>query len=89
MVSQTNTFANSKIMSSFASCGCASISQMMEGHNPTIPKYKGKEVCLTWALKGECSAGCKRKKQHVRYPPGVVQSLHGLLDTCGVAPSQD
>ena len=61
----------------------------MEGHNPTIPQHNGKPVCLTWALKGVCSTSCKRKSNHVVYPPGVVNKLHVLMDTCGVAQSQD
>ena len=33
----------------------------------TIPKHNGNPVCLSWALKGVCSSGCKRKHQHVCY----------------------
>ena len=88
-VPQVNARPNDKLLARFASCGSTSISQMMEGHSPSIPKHKGEDVCLTWAFKGECSPSCKRKKNHVHYPPPVVHSLHSLLDTCGVAPSSD
>ena len=88
-VTKPNNSANPKLLSRFASCGSASISHMMEGHSPTIPKHRGKEICLTWALKGACGNTCKRKEQHVHYPPAVVHSVHEMLDACGVAPSSD
>ena len=88
-VTKPNNSVNPKLLNRFASCGSASISHMMEGHNPTIPKHRGKEICLTWALKGGCGSTCKRKDQHVHYPPAVVQSIHEMMDACGVAPSSD
>jgi hypothetical protein len=61
----------------------------MEGHSPTIPKHNSKPVCLAWALKGECSATCKRKEQHVRYSQAVCSKVHALLDDCGVENPQE
>ena len=87
--SQTAAQPNPRLISRFASSGHSSISGLMEGHNPTIPQHNGKPVCLTWALKGVCSTSCKRKSNHVVYPPGVVNKLHVLMDTCGVAQSRD
>jgi hypothetical protein len=60
------------------------ISNMMEGKDVTIPKHSNKDVCLVWALKGECSAGCKRKAQHVRYSQATNRSISELLTKCGV-----
>ena len=53
-----------------------------------IPKHNGNPVCLTWALKGECSHGCRRTNQHVRCNRSTVQAIHALMDTCGVAAVQ-
>ena len=69
--------------------GHTSISGMMAGKDCTIPKHGGKQVCLVWALKGECSSGCKRKDLHKRYNQTVNQELHTLLDACGVANIQE
>ena len=57
---------------------------MTSGHESAIPKHGGKEVCLAWALKGACSATCRRKDMHVEYPPSVMTKLHAFLTTCGV-----
>ncbi len=62
-----------------------SIGSLMEGHEVEIPKHQGREVCLTWALKGSCSANCRRAAAHTRYPASVNAKLHSLLDACGVA----
>ena len=53
-----------------------------------IPKLNGNPLCLTWALKGECSHGCRRANQHVRYNRSTNQAIHALMDTCGVAAIQ-
>ena len=75
-------------MRRFRDCPHTTIGAMMQGHDPEVPKHNGKAVCLTWALKGACSATCKRKDQHVRYGRSVNQAIHGLMDTCGVANPQ-
>ncbi len=62
---------------------------MMEGHSPTIPQHNSKPVCLSWALKGECSAACKRKEQHARYSQAICAKVHTLLDECGVVNAQE
>ena len=61
---------------------------MIGGKDVEIPKHAGKPVCLSWALKGACSTGCKRADTHVHYDRSVNQELHGLMDSCGVANSQ-
>ncbi len=71
-------------MTRFKEYGRAAISAMMQGHDVAIPKHKGKAVCLVWALKGECSATCKRKDLHIRYPGDTTAKIHDLLTTCGV-----
>ena len=75
-------------MERFRDCPHNSISAMLEGHDVNVPKHNGEAVCLTWALKGRCSASCKRKAQHVRYSRSVNQAIHSLMDSCGVANSQ-
>ena len=60
----------------------------MEAASGDEPKVIGKSVCLTWALKGTCSAKCKRGKQHVRYPLAVVKKIHQFLTDAGVPPSE-
>ena len=69
----------------FADSSHSNITSMTNGHEIEVPQHNGKDVCLIWALKGECSTGCKRKDAHVRYPKAVNTKVHELLDTCGVA----
>jgi hypothetical protein len=61
-----NPHADRAVLKRFRESEFSNISNMMEGKDVTIPKHSNKDVCLVWALKGECSAGCKRKSQHVR-----------------------
>ena len=61
---------------------------MMQGQDHPIPRHGGEPVCLVWALKGECSATCKRKEQHVRYSRETTAKIHELLDTCDVGYAQ-
>jgi hypothetical protein len=61
---------------------------MIWDHVVEYTKVNGEDVCLAWALKGQCSDNCKRKKQHVQYGRPVIQKLHALMDVCGVADSQ-
>ena len=89
VVATFNANPDSTLMRRFRSSGHPSISAMMQGHDAEIPKHSGKQVCLVWALKGECSASCKRKEQHVRYAPTTNKAIHSLMDACGVANSQE
>ena len=77
-----------RLLNRFRDSEHSSITAMMDGHSPIVPKHSGKEVCLSWALKGECSASCKRGKQHVRYSRDTNSQIHKLLDECGVANPQ-
>ena len=63
-----NTWADEGLMERFRSSRFQTISELVEAASGDEPKINGKPVCLTWALKGTCSAKCKRGKQHVRYP---------------------
>ena len=85
---RVNSNADSRLMTRFRDSGFPSIGKMLEGHEVTIPKHAGKDVCLAWALKGQCSSGCKRQESHKSYPRSVVAKIHELMDTCGVANSQ-
>ena len=80
-----NAYADRLLMSRFAESGHSNITAMTRGHDVEFPKHGGKDVCLMWALKGECSSGCKRKANHVRYPRVVNDKIHQLMTTCGVA----
>jgi hypothetical protein len=79
-----NAHADRTLMQRFRDCEHSKIPSMVEGHNVQIPKIGNAEVCLAWALKGECSSTCKRKNQHVRYNQPVVDKIHQLMTDCGV-----
>ena len=88
-VATVNASADNRLLQRFKDSGHRTISSMTEGHEVEIPKHAGKEVCLVWALKGECSATCKRKAQHVDYSRNTVRDIHNLLSKCGVANPQE
>ena len=75
-------------MARFRNSEHATISDMVRGHEDKIPKHGGRPVCLSWALKGECSGACRRAEQHARYSCTTIQNLHEFMDTCGVANPQ-
>ena len=73
----------------FRDSGHTTISGLMEGHNVEVPKHAGSDVCLTWALKGECTTGCRRAPVHKRYSRATNQAISALLTECGVASPQE
>ena len=75
-------------MTRFRDSNHSTISGLMEGHDVTIPKHAGKPVCLTWALKGECSSTCRRASAHVHYSRDTNRAIHQLLTDCGVEDPQ-
>ena len=83
-----NAHADQALMNRYQAAGHSTITGMLEGHDVTIPQHAGKDVCLAWALKGSCSAMCKRKAAHVRYSRDTIKSIHKVLDDCGVPNSQ-
>jgi hypothetical protein len=83
-----NPHADRAVLKRFRESEFSNISNMMEGKDVTIPKHSNKDVCLVWALKGECSAGCKRKTQHVRYSQATNRAISELLTKCGVPETQ-
>ena len=83
-VATFNRDADPLLMRRFRDSSHTTISGMMEGKEVTVPKHANKDVCLVWALKGQCSATCKRKDQHVRYSRNTTTQLHQFLDACGV-----
>ena len=89
MTATFNTNADCRLLTRFHDSEHDTISSLLEGHDPKIPKHNNKPVCLTWALKGQCNATCKRHENHVRYARGTIQVLHRLLDQCGVANQQE
>ena len=82
-----NSWADESLMERFRGSRFQTVSELLEAASGEEPKVNGKSVCLTWALKGTCSAKCKRGKQHSRYPPAVVKKLHQFLTDAGVSPS--
>ena len=81
-----NAYADRHLMQRFAACSHTTINALLGGRGADIiPKYKNQAVCLTWALKGECTSGCRRRHQHVRYPRTVNQAIDSMLDVCGIA----
>ena len=84
-----NAHADRRLLNRYRASGNSTISSLLQGHDVTVPEHGGQPVCLTWALKGECSSGCRRKRQHVRYSRSTNQAIHALLDACGVANSQE
>lgn len=84
-VPQTNARADEGLLRRFRECGHQSIKSMIGDHAVEVPKINGKEICLSWALRGSCSGNCKRKDQHKNYSRDVVQKIHALMDACSVA----
>ena len=80
-----NPRPDSRLVNRFANSGHSSITAMLGDHGADIPKVGDKPVCLSWALKGECSDACKRKTQHKVYNRATAQALHLMMDACGVA----
>ena len=87
-VTAHNADADRRLLGRYRDCEHNTISAMIGSNDVTIPKHNGDPVCLSWALKGVCSSGCKRKHQHVRYGRTTIQQLHKLMDDCGVANPQ-
>ena len=84
-----NAHADRAILRRFRDSEFSNITAMMEGQNVEVPKHAGNDVCLTWALKGECSAACRRRSQHVRYSQATNRAIAALLTSCGVAEPQE
>ena len=84
MTSTFNAHADRRLLQRFRDSEFTSISAMLEGNDPEVPKHNEKPVCLTWALKGQCNGSCKRRENHVRYGRTTVQAIHQLLDQCNV-----
>ena len=83
------TQADRTLLNRFHDSEHNTISQLLAGKgDDIIPQLNGKPVCLSWALKGQCSATCKRKEQHKPLSRAVNQKIHAMLDTCGVANPQ-
>jgi len=87
-VATFNSNADQHLLARFEASPHNRVSDMMSGHDVAIPKHGGKDVCLVWALKGQCSTNCSRKDQHVRYSRDTVAKIHTLMDECGVANPQ-
>ena len=86
--STVNSHADSGLLTRFKDSGFSSISAMTKDKDITIPKVSGNDVCLAWALKGQCTTTCKRKAAHTRYNTSTVKKIHEIMDTCGVAQAQ-
>jgi hypothetical protein len=87
-VTAHNADADRRLLARCRDSEHTTVTSMIGSHDVTLPKVNGEPVCLSWALKGVCSSGCKRKHQHVRYGRSTIQQLHKLMDDCGVANPQ-
>ena len=85
---RVNPRPDTALMARFANSGHTSITAMIGSHNVEYPKINGKDVCMAWALKGNCSNNCRRAEMHINYGRPVIQKLHALMDACGVANPQ-
>jgi hypothetical protein len=83
-----NRKADAQLVRRFTDTGHRTIKAMTGDRTLTIPKQGGKEICLTWALKGACNSNCRRKDAHVTYNRDTIAKLHQLMTDCGV-PSSD
>ena len=86
-VPRFNTFADEQLLARFSDSRFNTIKELLDAFNGDEPKYNGKPVCLTWALKGSCGRRCKRREAHVRYPPAVNNKISQLLTDAGVPPT--
>ena len=78
-------------MKAFATCRINSYMGPIEYNFAEIDNqdqnhYNGKDVCLTWALKGSCTSKCKGSGAHFTYPATVNKKFHALLDGSWVDP---
>ena len=52
----------------------------------SVPKFQdGKQVCLNWALKGECKDDCPRKGSHRAMGEALSRNVLAYMDECQVA----
>ena len=84
-----NANVDSALKNQFTSSDHTTISAMIDSHDVQVPKHNGSPVCLTWALRGRCTTGCRRKTNHVTYSKGTNQKLHALMDACEVPNPQE
>jgi hypothetical protein len=87
-VSAVNSHSDRRLVTRFKDSGHPTITAMVGDRKLEFPKQGGQAICVQWALKGTCSAACKRASQHVRYNADTVKALHKFMDDCGVAPSK-
>ena len=83
-----NANADTRLMTRYRKAGFSTITAMMGENEVETPKHAGKEVCLSWAPKGSCSATCKRKTSHVCCPRDTIKEIHKVLDAWGVPNGQ-
>ena len=73
--STVNSHADTGLINRFKDSGHTAISAMTKDKDFTVPKVSGTDVCLSWALKGQCTTTCKRKACSRE-----VQRQHGQED---------
>ena len=84
-----NPRADAGLLRRFRECDHTTISAMIGSNAVEIPKVNGKDICLSWGLKGTCSGNCKRRDQHKTYSHDTNQKLHALMTACGVTQPQN
>ena len=78
-VPTVNPRADLGLLQCFRECEHTTISAMIGSNTVEIPKMNGRDICLSWALKGTCSGNCKRKDQHKTYSHDTHNKLHALM----------
>ena len=68
-----------------------SLNKMLEAKDPNatapLPKFRDKEACLSWLIKGKCFDTCQHASTHKQAGAAMVTQVHALLDACGVPAS--
>ena len=72
------------IRDSFKAAGLSKISDMTSKTTEAVPKHGNKEVCLKWALTGQCSSKCARSGAHSNYTTETNKRIHEYMDACNV-----
>ena len=53
------------------------------------PKVAGKDVCLKWFQRGQCSSECTRKETHIELVGGNLQKVKNYIKACEDAANEE
>ena len=87
----TNTNWNVSIKKHWEVANIVSLNKILEAKdlNATapLPKFRDKEACLSWLIKGRCFHNCQCASTHKQVGATMVTQVHTLLDACGIPAS--